>query len=254
MSAVSIAAHGQVASLRVEASGDRLVIVDFNPGRSADAVPLANRRACAAARRLHAAALAGVTDIVPALTTLGVHYDPAAVTRDAGQAPVRALINRLAGLLEAPLDTSTAAQRLIDIPICYGGEFGPDLDAVAAQCDMTPDQLIALHSATPVDVFMIGFAPGHPYVGTFDTRLAPPRRATPRTSVPAGTVGLANRQSVIYPMDLPGGWNLIGRTPLELFNPQRESPCLLSAGDRIRFVPISAQQFQDIAQDGGRHA
>lgn len=252
MSAARFNPSSTAAPLRIEASGDRLVIVDFNPDRDAAAVPLANRRACAAAQRVLAAKLPGVSDIVPALSTLGVHYDPAAIARLGQETPVRAMINRLAGLFDEPLDTSTAAQRLVDIPICYGGEYGPDLDDVAASCGITPDEVIALHGAQPVDVFMIGFAPGHPYVGTFDARLSLPRRSTPRTSVPAGTVGLANRQSVIYPMDLPGGWNLIGRTPLDLFNPQRAAPCLLNAGDRVRFVPISAQEFLDIAQREAR--
>lgn len=235
-------------SLKIEASGDRLVIVDFNPGRDSSRVPVANRQACAAALRLQQADIAGVSDIVPALTTLGVHYDPAGIERPLQEAPVRALINRLAALLEHPLDTSTAATRIVEIPVCYGGEHGPDLEEVAEKCGLTPDAVIALHGANPVDVFMIGFAPGHPYVGSFDAQLTLPRRATPRTSVPAGSIGLANRQSVIYPMDLPGGWNLIGRTPLALFDPHRASPCLLNAGDQVRFVAISAGQFEALSR------
>ncbi len=233
---------------RIEPSGDRLLIVDFNPERDADSVARSNRSACAAAKRLRTANIVGVTDIVPALTTVGIHYQPASVVRGAKEAPFHAMLETISALLAAPLDVSTTAQRLVEVPVCYGGEHGPDLVEVASICGMTPAEVIERHSAAPVDVLMLGFAPGHPYVGTFDARLSPPRRSTPRTSVPAGSIGLANRQSVIYPMDLPGGWNLIGRTPLGMFDPHRQSPCLLGAGDQIRFVPISAEKFDAIAK------
>ncbi|QQX82744.1 5-oxoprolinase subunit PxpB [Cupriavidus necator] len=235
----------------IEPSGDRLLVVAFDAGRDATALRAANRQACAAAVRIAAAALPGVTDVVPALATLGIHYRPSAVGAAAGTAPFRALSAALSALLAQPLGASTASARVVDIPVCYGGDHGPDLEEVAASCGLAPDAVVALHSAAPVDVLMLGFAPGHPYVGKFDARLAPPRRSTPRTAVPAGSIGLANCQSVIYPMVLPGGWNLIGRTPLALFDPHRDAPCLLNAGDQVRFVPVSAAQFDEIAASQG---
>ncbi|WP_354686241.1 5-oxoprolinase subunit PxpB [Cupriavidus necator] len=236
---------------RIEPSGDRLLIIEFDVGSDANALSAANRQACAAAARIVAAALPGVTDVVPALTTVGIHYRPSAVGAASGTAPFLTLGATLSRLLAEPLDTSAATTRVVEIPVCYGGDHGPDLEDVAASCRLSPEAVIALHSAAPVDVLMLGFAPGHPYVGKFDARLAPPRRSTPRTAVPAGSIGLANWQSVIYPMVLPGGWNLIGRTPLVLFDPHRNAPCLLNAGDQVRFVPVSAAQFDDIAASQG---
>jgi KipI family sensor histidine kinase inhibitor len=224
-------------------SGDRCLIIEF----AATADLGANRKARAAAAKISAAALPGVTDVVPALTTVGVHYRPCAVPLAATkQIPFEALASLMEGVLHQVEPSSCAASSVIEIPVCYGGEYGPDLEDVAAACGLTPAQVIELHSEAAIDVMMLGFAPGHPYVGRFDERLAPPRRATPRTAVAAGSIGLANRQTVIYPMVLPGGWNLIGRTPLALFDPDRESPCLLAAGDRVRFVPITVAQFASI--------
>lgn len=232
----------------IKPSGDRLLILSFDVGADADTLASANRHTCAAAARIGAAALPGVTDVVPALSTVGIHYRPSAVAGAGSRMPpFETLCAALAALLSAPLDLSAAAARIVEVPVCYGGEHGPDLEEVATYCGIAPAELVALHSAAPVDVLMLGFAPGHPYVGKFDARLAPPRRSSPRTAVPAGSVGLANYQSVIYPMVLPGGWNLIGRTPLCMFDPHRHAPCLLGAGDQVRFVPVSPAEYDDIA-------
>ncbi|PLP96815.1 5-oxoprolinase subunit PxpB [Cupriavidus pauculus] len=253
MSALPISvAHTTAAKWRIEPSGERLLIVSFETGTEADALSRANRSACAAAHRLRVANLPAVTDIVPALTTVGVHYRPAAVTCDAGESPFHAMLEQLSALLATPLDAVTEATRLIEIPVCYGGNFGPDLEEVGNLSGLATNDVIALHSSVPVNVLMLGFAPGHPYVGLFDDRLKVPRRSTPRTTVPAGSIGLANRQSVIYPMDLPGGWNIIGRTPLALFDPARETPCLLNAGDNVRFVPIGVEEFFFLAAGEGK--
>jgi len=141
------------------------------------------------------------------------------------------------------------ASRLVEIPVCYGGELGLDLDEVAQATQQSAESVIDTHTATEARVFMIGFAPGHPYLGLWDERLAVPRRRTPRTQVAAGSVAIANRQCVIYPFDLPGGWNVIGRTPLTMFDPSRAQPCLLAPGDRVRFVRISSEQYE--ASKGG---
>jgi KipI family sensor histidine kinase inhibitor len=193
-----------------------------------------------------------IHDIVPAMTTVGIHYDPYRVQLgESGKLPyqiVEALLEQaMTDDGEALLDTA----RIIDIPVCYGGEYGPDLNEVAEVCGLTSYEVIHLHSYELFDVMAIGFAPGHPYIGLFDEQLCPPRRATPRTAVPVGSVGLANRQSVIYPVTLPGGWNLIGRTPLRIFNPSRSEPCLLQAGDKVRFVSISAAEFGALNEHAG---
>jgi len=213
-----------------------------------DALPdrPASQRAAAAALHLRRAALPGVTDVVPAMATLGVHYLPAlalALALDR-ETPYQAMARATAKVLDGFADTGQADARVVEIPVCYGGEHGPDLGEASATCGLTPEELVALHASGEVSVLMLGFAPGHPYIGTFDARLAPPRRSQPRTAVPPGSIGLANRQSVIYPLTLPGGWSLIGRTPLVLFDPLRDPPCLLQAGDRVRFVPITGEEFK----------
>ncbi|WP_127091990.1 5-oxoprolinase subunit PxpB [Aquabacter cavernae] len=196
---------------------------------------------------------AGIDGVVPAMVSVALHYAPDRVL-DAAPEPLRDGSSPYAILAEqvwarmAAFDLDRVpAGREITIPVCYGGDYGPDLQEVADISGLTPQEVIALHTAAPVDVLAVGFAPGHPYVGYFDARLSPGRRSSPRSDVPAGTIGLANRQSVIYPTRLPGGWNLIGRTPLVLFDPYRAEPSLLVAGDRVRFVAIDPAAFETLA-------
>lgn len=192
---------------------------------------------------LISAALPGVTDIVPSFTCVGLHYGAEAVPMQGNEAPLAALSRAVEALLATPWEASEETPRVVEIPVCYGGEFGPDFDEVAQTCGLAHQELIRLHTGTTGHVFMLGFVPGHPYIGLWDERLALPRRSTPRTRVPAGTVAIANRQSIVYPFDSPGGWNLIGRTPCVMFDPKRASPCLLSPGDGVRFVAISPAEF-----------
>ncbi|WP_297351296.1 5-oxoprolinase subunit PxpB [Paraburkholderia sp.] len=236
------------AAWTLHASGERLLIIELHAG---DRVA-ANRRARDFAARIAAENLSYVTGIVPAMTTVGIHYAPHLVRLDnTSQAPYDALVEVLTGLLKTVGATQDTAPRVVEIPVCYGGEHGPDLGEVAHACGLSEHKVIELHSGALVDVMMLGFAPGHPYLGMLDARLSPARRATPRTAVAPGSIGLANRQSVIYPLTLPGGWNLIGRTPLALFDPVREAPCLVNAGDQVRFVPITPEQFETIRQNTG---
>lgn len=231
---------GAQASWRVVPCGDRCLVIDLEQGD----VVRSNNLACEIAERLTQANLPGVTDVMPSMAAVGVHYDPAAVVgRDTSSSPWRVLVSQVNQLLDDVTLQDASPVREIVLPVCYGGEYGADLEDVAHTCGLTPEEVIRLHSESQVRVFMLGFAPGHPYIGMFDERLAIGRRATPRTAVPQGSIGLANRQSVIYPTTLPGGWSLIGRTPLALFDPYQDPPCLLSPGDRIRFKPITPDEF-----------
>jgi KipI family sensor histidine kinase inhibitor len=226
-----------------------------------------NARVHAAARTLRKANLPGVTDIAPAYASLLLRFEPLAWKHDA-------LIGTLRGILEAhdgvapdsgfgpgalprqvlrrddehETDTSGNAARVVEIPVCYGGDFGPDLEAVAAHARMTPDAAIAHHATAEYTVAMLGFAPGFPYLLGLDPALHMTRRATPRTHVPAGSVGIGGAQTGIYPCELPGGWQLIGRTPRVLFDPQREPPCLLAPGDKVRFRAIDGDEFEALAR------
>jgi inhibitor of KinA len=219
-------------------SGDRCLAVVFD-GDMAQA----NWRAHTAAHRLQDAKLAGVIEIVPGMVAVAVHYSPSRVSGEAAT-PFDALAAQVETVLCATAWGSRGTPRDVTLPVCYGGEYGPDLDFVAQSCGLTPEEVVRLHSSQPLSVFMLGFAPGHPYMGTLDERLSIGRRATPRTAVPAGSVSIANRQSNVYPAQLPGGWHVLGRTPFAMFDPKREPPCLLEAGDRVHFVPIDAREFE----------
>ena len=149
---------------------------------------------------------------------------------------------------QEPLDAAASAGRSIDIPVCYGGEFGPDLDDVATACGLSAEQVIERHMQSAHRVYMLGFAPGFPFIGGLDPALKMPRRASPRTRIPPGSVGIARDQSCVYPLETPGGWNLIGRTPVRLFDPAANPPCLLAPGDRVRFVRIDEPTYQTLLE------
>lgn len=181
----------------------------------------------------------GIDAVVGSYCTLLVHYNPL-------QVGFRELTTVLLNL-EKTLDrTAFAKTRTVDIPVCYGGEFGPDIDFVAQHNQMSTDEVIALHSAADYYIYAIGFAPGFCYLGGLDPRLQAPRLTNPRQHVAAGSVGIAGSQTGVYPLASPGGWRLIGRTPLRLFAPERQHPLLYGPGDTIRFRPVSEDQFQHL--------
>ena len=184
------------------------------------------------------ARIAGVTETVPAFASLLVRYDPLRTDFDA----VRQALSRLAGGIAAG---NAQAGRTVEVPVCYGGAYGEDLPAVARHAGLSEEEVIRLHSGRTYRIYMLGFLPGFPYLGGLDERLFTPRRETPRTRIPAGSVGIGGQQTGIYPMESPGGWQLIGRTPLCLFAPGRTLP--YAAGDSIRFVPIDECEFARIA-------
>lgn len=188
----------------------------------------------------------GLREYVPAFTTLTVYYDPWVLSQASAEPPYEQMARALQRLLPAARAALAGYEPgpLVEIPVCYGGDFGPDLGLVARHAQLSSEEVIARHAAPDYLVHLVGFTPGFPYLGGLDARLATPRRAQPRPLVPAGAVGIAGAQTGIYSLPTPGGWQLIGRTPLRLFDPSRARPSLLQAGDRLRFVPISAAEFQ----------
>jgi inhibitor of KinA len=215
----------------LEPLGDRALLLRFG-----DRVDAAIEEAVQAfATRVLASPPDGLLEVVPAFTTVALHLRPGT--------DVIALEASLRALLEEGWQEGAAGRRLIEIPVCYGGEHGPDLAEVAAACGLDEAAVVARHGASPHRVSMLGFAPGFPYMAGLDPRLAMPRRATPRVRITPGTVAIARDQSAIYTLETPGGWNLIGRTPVASFTPQAASPTLLQPGDRVRFVPIAAADF-----------
>lgn len=222
----------------IEPQGDTSLIIRLGEGIDTDTC----RRCADIAGQLREAALPGMTDIVPAFNSITLHVAPDQIgTALFWTDTLDRLNDQIAHALAQPLVKQPS--RIIDIPVCYGGEYGPDLFELAQQCDQDEQVLIETHSGTRVWVLMLGFAPGAPYVGVHDPLFDLPRRATPRTRVPRGSVAVAARQTIIYPQDSPGGWHIIGRTPLRMFDPMRASPALLAPGDCLRFVPISPTDF-----------
>ncbi len=223
---------------KIVPQGDRSALLIFG-----DEINIQIGQQCTrAAAALRAANIKGVSDIVPTFNSVALHYQPSHLGASPSFKHLAAEIDKvLAHVFDQ--DAVPAESRQIDIPVCYGGVFGPDLASVAEHCGLSQDQVIELHSSNPAYVFMLGFAPGAPYIGMHDEKLAIGRRSTPRTDVPAGSVAIANLQTMIYPNTSPGGWHIIGATPLVLFDPFHEPATLLSPGDTVRFIPISADEF-----------
>lgn len=228
---------------RLLGAGDSAIVVEY--GRSIDAAVNARVRRLDAV--LRGAPGGGVVETVPTYRSLLVIYDPLSVTREALERRVLDADAELDGL--AP-----DRPRTVVIPVAYGGDLGPDLAEVAALAHVAEDEAVALHAAGEYRVFMLGFMPGFPYLGGLSPRLAVPRLDTPRTLVPAGSVGIAGAQTGIYPADSPGGWRIIGRTPIPLFDVRQTPPALIEAGDRVRFAVVDRGEFDAIASRVGAGA
>jgi KipI family sensor histidine kinase inhibitor len=214
--------------------GDAAVTVEFGCEISPDV----NERALGFAQTVRTQKWEGVLDIVPAYASVTIHVDPL-------QLPATRLSQRLRALV---FDlTAPSAGRTHRIPVLYGGEWGPDLDDVAAFARLSPPETIRVHHTNLYRVYMLGFSPGFPYMGLVPASIAMPRLATPRLVVPAGSVGIAESQTGVYPTATPGGWRIIGRTPISLFQPQSTQPFLLNPGDSVQFYPIEAEEFARIS-------
>jgi KipI family sensor histidine kinase inhibitor len=218
--------------LSIVAAGDAALVVELPPRID----PLVNGWLVALADAIRSRCGSAVSDAVVGYCTLTVYFDPVRVDAIWLEDQIRTLSTDadVAPALEGPR---------VDVPVCYGGELGPDLDEVALRIGATPEEVVALHASREYRVYVVGFVPGFAYMGTVDERLALPRRATPRTKVPAGSVAIAAGQTGIYPMETPGGWHILGRTPVRAFDPGRAQPVLFRPGDRVRFVPISREEF-----------
>ncbi|MGM9924474.1 MAG: 5-oxoprolinase subunit PxpB [Bacillus sp. (in: firmicutes)] len=191
------------------------------------------------------ASLSWVIEYIPAFTTVTIIYDPISISMDHPDILPYDFVYREIQHYLSILSTETETMpRRIEIPVCYDGEFGPDLVNVAEYHNLTIEKVIELHTSAEYTVHMIGFAPGFPYLGGMPETLATPRRSSPRLRIPARSVGIAGGQTGIYPIETPGGWQLIGRTPLSLFKPDSNPPTLLQAGDLIRFTPIDYETYR----------
>lgn len=223
---------------RILTSSDRSLCVEFGSVISEEI----HKQVRAFALAVEAARLPAVTEVVGTYRSVTVHYRPEIM----GYARLyEALSHILSGLNSSDLPPAGE----IRLPVLYGGEFGPDLEHVAAHCGLSEAAVIALHTAPAYLVYMLGFLPGFCYLGGLDPRLNTPRLTAPRVSIPAGSVGIAGAQTGVYPLPSPGGWQIIGRTPLKLYDPHRPKPILLDAGMRLRFYPIDRTEYERLLRE-----
>src|SRR5438477_5543350 len=204
-------------------------------------------------QQLRSAAIPGVIELAPAYTSVAVFFDPVDVAKASGTASD--IFDWLAARIGAATvpkrrGSRRSAPRTVEIPVCYDPEFAPDLDEVAQHAQISAKEVVELHSAAGYRVACIGFVPGFPFMAGLPKKLATPRRSNPRKEIPPGAVGIGGAQTGIYPMRSPGGWNLIGRTPLKLFDPAKDPPTLLHAGYRVRFRVITRKEFEAGTMDG----
>lgn len=222
--------------------GDQAVVIEVDTEIS----QLAEKNVKSIVACLNAANPPWMIEYIPAYTTVTICY---AVELDCGEMPYDFVCNEIKQLLANVKEVSNSNHEIVRIPVLYGGEHGPDLDFVAAHNGLTAEEVITIHTSGKYTVHMIGFAPGFPFIGGMSEKIAAPRRETPRLGIPARTVGIAGLQTGVYPIASPGGWQLIGRTPLELFLPHADPPSLLTAGDQIQFYEITPEEYKEMRGD-----
>lgn len=222
---------------RIEPFGDQGIMVELGEGIGLET----HRKVMSLATFLDDHPPAWMRECIPAFATVAIFFDPFQSYDFIYEDLSKILVSLAVGELKQ--------QRLIEIPVCYGLDYGPDLEEVAHHNKLTPEEVIYFHSTGEYLVYMIGFAPGFPYIGGMPEEIAAPRRSSPRMKIPAGSVGIGGKQTGVYPLETPGGWQLIGRTPLKLFLPNADQPSLLQAGDRIRFKAITAKAYRELQEE-----
>jgi len=224
-------------NIKILTAGDASLLIEFGNEISPDI----NAKITATVQLMKEQHIEGVVDIIPAFCSLLINYDPRVLSYDE-------LSKRMKRLLKMDIKTGEAGRRVFEIPVCYGGEYGPDLANIAEHAGLTEEEVIKIHSSRDYLIYMLGFLPGFCYLGGLDERIHTPRLANPRLKINAGSVGIGGSQTGIYPLDSPGGWQLMGMTPVKTYDPDREVPILLSAGDYIRFIPVDEEEYMRIKE------
>lgn len=226
-----------MAGYRITVAGDSALNIEFGDEISAETSTAIRQ----AAEMLSDNPIAGVSELIPTFCSLMVCYDPIIIGYDELAETLQMRLRRLR-------PAHMGVHRITVIPTCYGGRFGPDIQTVAEHAGLTQQEVIEIHSAPDYLIDMLGFLPGFAYLGGLDPRLHVPRLVVPRTSIPAGSVGIGGAQTGVYPLESPAGWQLIGRTPIRPYDPERKKPILYAAGEYLRFRPIDADEYRSIEQ------
>lgn len=229
-------------TVRILTAGDSSLLVEFGKEIS----PEINRRIANTVQLMREQQIEGVVDVIPAFCSLLINYDPRVISYEK-------MKKRIQALVRVDIKRGETSKRLFEIPVVYGGEYGPDLAFIAQNAGLSQEEVIKIHSSSDYLIYMLGFLPGFCYLGGLDERIHTPRLSTPRIKIPAGSVGIGGSQTGIYPLDSPGGWQLMGMTPVKTYDPDREVPILVEAGDYIRFVPIDEAEYlriRDLADRG----
>lgn len=213
-------------------TGDRALTVEF--GNEID--ESINARLMGFIRTLSEKRIKGIEEFVPSFRSVLIHYNPALLSYE----KMTDIVN---GAVNEPVKESSHHKRIVKVPVCYDEVYGPDIKDVAEHAGLTVEEVIKIHTSTPYLVYMLGFQPGFPYLGGLDERIHTPRLETPRIRLEAGSVGIGGGQTGLYPMESPGGWRIIGVTPVRCYNPEKEKPIPYKAGDRIQFVSITKEEF-----------
>ena len=223
--------------IKLLTAGDSSILLQF--GNTID--PAINRKIAATVQLMREQHINGVTDVIPAFCSLLINYDPRVISYEQ-------IKRRMEALVKIDVTAGDTRKRVFEIPVCYGGVYGPDIQNIADHAGLSVEEVIQIHTSRDYLIYMLGFLPGFTYLGGLDERIHTPRLANPRIRIPAGSVGIGGSQTGIYPMDSPGGWQLMGMTPVKTYDPDREVPILVEAGDYIRFVAIDEDEFHRIKE------
>lgn len=219
-------------------AGDSAIVMEFGDTIEKEI----NAKIATVVKNLKKKNIDGILDVLPTYRSILINYDPVKISYNE-------MIDKLKELNDSKSSGQSDEVRLIEIPTLYGEKYGPDIEFVAEHAKLSVDEVIKIHSGTDYLVYMMGFMPGFTYLGGLDERIATPRLKSPRIKIEAGSVGIAANQTGMYPIESPGGWQLIGRTPLKLYDDTKEPPVFIQAGDYIRYVPIDEEEYEKIAKE-----
>lgn len=224
-------------TIKILTAGDSSILVEFGKEIS----PEINSKITSTVKLMKEQHIEGVVDIIPAFCSLLINYDPRVISFDE-------LKERMQCLVKIETKAGAVKKKIYEIPVCYGGEYGPDIAYIAEHAGLSEEEVIKIHSSQDYLIYMLGFLPGFCYLGGLDERIHTPRLANPRIKINAGSVGIGGSQTGIYPLDSPGGWQLMGMTPVKTYDPGRNVPILVEAGDYIRFMPVDEAEYRRIKE------